>query len=137
MERQEIYSILERDYFGPNAIEAEELRLIEPYLEEADLFVDLGASLGQYTKFASEKMRPGATIISVEADQVRYDRLLHVSADWATASKRHIEPIHAAIMDRVGKVSFSCHRQQCERSSCAHCRARRCLAHGGGSVHDA
>ena len=107
MERREIYSILERDYFGPNAIEADELRLIEPYLREADLFVDLGASLGQYTKFANEKMRPGASIISVEADLVRYERLVEVSAGWAKASNRQIEPVHAAISDKAGRVSFS------------------------------
>lgn len=57
LEKQEIYRILNEAYFGEDCDERDLFGQIEPMLRDAKTFVDIGASLGQYTRFASQVMK--------------------------------------------------------------------------------
>jgi hypothetical protein len=49
MERDDIYEILNDAYFGPEAHEQDVIRSLRKLLPSRGTFVDLGASLGQYS----------------------------------------------------------------------------------------
>ena len=106
MEENQIYRILEEAYFGENSDESaeiENLNLILP--SNSKLFVDVGASLGQYTKRANEIMKNGH-IIAIEADPIRFKRLKQLSERWAKDSTNIIEVIHAAATNMSGLIDF-------------------------------
>jgi FkbM family methyltransferase len=70
------------------------------------LFVDVGASLGQYTFFANQIMRDGL-IVAVEADPIRVLRLQENAAKWQKESPRNeIRVVHAALSDAAGTTTF-------------------------------
>jgi FkbM family methyltransferase len=68
-------------------------------------FVDVGASLGQYTLLASRCIK-GGTIYAIEADPVRFEELERNCVRWAGESGNEIVPLHAAAADREGPVTF-------------------------------
>lgn len=106
VEKQEIYRILNEAYFGEDCDERELFRLIEPILREASTFVDIGASLGQYTRFASQVMKPGSTIVAIEADPIRFEELERNCSRWQAGSGIKLDPRFGAVSDREGPVRF-------------------------------
>lgn len=106
VEKQEVYRILNEAYFGEDCDERELFRLIEPLLREASTFVDIGASLGQYTRFASQVMKPGSTIVSIEADPIRFEELERNCSRWQPGSGIKLDPRFGAVSDREGPVRF-------------------------------
>lgn len=105
MDKSQIYKILGEAYFSENPHEKELLIDFEKMLIGAALFVDIGASLGQFTKLANRVMRNGE-IIAVEADPVRFEELERNCAQWAKESGNKIRAVHAAISDRNGTIVF-------------------------------
>lgn len=106
MKEELIYQILEKAYFGETPDEnkeIEDLNLILP--PESKLFIDVGASLGQYTKRANEIMKDGH-IIAIEADPIRFKRLLQLSKEWGKNSTNTIEAINGAITSISGIIDF-------------------------------
>ena len=106
MDPEQIYARLNEVYFAPDGGDERQLiRVLAPILRRARFFVDVGASLGQYTWHASQLMSQGR-IIAVEADPVRFERLAKNCEQWRRPSVS-IESVHAAVTDYNGAVSFN------------------------------
>src|SRR3546814_11404070 len=73
LDKQDVYAILNRAYFSEDCHEKTLLEQLPRFLEKSRLVVDVGASLGQYTKCASEAMKSGR-IVAIEADPIRHER---------------------------------------------------------------
>jgi len=105
MDKNEIYEILNEAYFSDNPHEKEVIDHLPELLREARVFVDIGASLGQYAYHANKHMN-GGQIFAIEADPVRYERLKSNCENWQTSSTNKLRAIHAAISDKDGKTKF-------------------------------
>ncbi|MBM4166938.1 MAG: FkbM family methyltransferase [Ignavibacteria bacterium] len=105
MKPEEIYKILEEQYFGEHSHEQKEIQSLQQLLSGVKTFIDVGASLGQYTYYANKFIQNGK-IISIEADPVRYKRLSEQAAKWEKESTNKIEVIYAAVSDTIGKTKF-------------------------------
>jgi FkbM family methyltransferase len=105
MQPTELYQILEQQYFGENMHERDEIGHLPELLKRVSLFVDVGASLGQYSFFANRILKD-ARIYSIEADPVRVQRLRQLASEWEKTSTNRITVIHAAAGEQVGKVGF-------------------------------
>ena len=105
METEALYQVLEQQYFGTNMQERLEIDHLPQILHNVSLFVDVGASLGQYTFFANKSLK-GARIVAIEADVFRYQHLSEAAANWEKLSSNQIQVIHAAATDKPGKVEF-------------------------------
>ncbi len=105
MDKHEVYATLNDAYFREDCHERTLLGNLPRFLADAALFVDVGASLGQYTLTASRCMRHGR-IIAVEADPIRHEELTRNAARWAGESGRSIETVFAAIGETAGTATF-------------------------------
>jgi FkbM family methyltransferase len=105
METKVLYEMLEQQYFGANMQERVEIDRLPQILQNVRLFVDVGASIGQYTFFANKALK-NARIVSIEADPIRYRRLAEAAANWEKLSSNQIRVIHAAAADKPGEVEF-------------------------------
>lgn len=107
MEPEEVYTILTEAYFGENRDEAEELELLNELLKNCNTFIDIGASLGQYTKEANSIMS-NATIYSVEADPLRFSKLEQLASEWLKNSNRdnQIICLQLAAGEKNGATAF-------------------------------
>lgn len=107
MENARIYDGLNRAYFGENCHEKEIVENLGELLRDGALFVDLGASLGQYTFHANQAMR-GGRIIAVEADPIRVEELERNCQKWGADGRNAIDVLAYAICDDTGPQSFFC-----------------------------
>jgi FkbM family methyltransferase len=105
MEAAELYKMLEDQYFGPNMHERKEIELLPGLLEGVKVFVDVGASLGPYSYYASKVIR-GGKITAIEADPVRVKRLRELTEEWEKATGNQFKVVHAAAADKPGKMDF-------------------------------
>jgi FkbM family methyltransferase len=105
MEKQEIYHALNKSYFSEQCDEMEVLNKLRPIFNRSHIFVDIGASLGQYTKFANENMQDGR-IYCLEADPVRFEELERNCQEWGKDSRNSLSPIHAAASDTEKPLTF-------------------------------
>lgn len=101
----EAYAALQLAYFSGEPDEREVLDRLTPFWRRARLFVDVGASLGQFTLAASRSM-PGGKVIAIEADPGRFDRLKSHCAEWAQSAACAIQAVHAAASDSDGTATF-------------------------------
>jgi FkbM family methyltransferase len=101
----ELYQILEDQYFGDNMHERDEIEHLPELLKGVSLFVDVGASLGQYTFFANRILK-SASLYCIEADPVRVHRLTELASKWEKTSTNRITVIHAAAAEQAGTVDF-------------------------------
>ena len=97
---------LRRVYFAPCAHEEAVLRAIQPLLRKTRFFVDVGASLGQFTRLAARTMT-GGRILAIEADPLRARALGADCAGWQKESAARIDVEHAAVTDQDGVASLS------------------------------
>ena len=105
MQKDDIYKSLNRAYFSEDMHERATIEKLPQLLRSTNVFVDIGASLGQYTYQASRCMK-GGHIIAVEPDPVRFERLVQNSQQWGAETGNTIEPLQAAICDLDGTVTF-------------------------------
>lgn len=106
MQKEEIYKILEEQYFGNNPHERAENEALRDIIDGTiTQFVDVGASLGQYTKTFSEMAKSGK-VISIEADPVRYERLVQNAKAWTAKSGVDIRVHFAAASDNTEPFEF-------------------------------
>ena len=111
MKLEDAFTHLYRTYFGEGAKEREEIEQLPELLAECRLFIDVGASLGQYTYYANQVLEHG-TILAIEADPDRYQELARNCARWAAEGSNTITPIHAAVGDGREPVEFWVTRSQ-------------------------
>ena len=105
MEKSQIYGILNEAYFSANHHEKEALAHLGELLQGARSFVDVGASLGQYTARVNELLR-GSRLVAVEADPVRHEELARNCAKWSAQTGNSIEAVFAAATEVDGDVAF-------------------------------
>ncbi|MBX9609326.1 MAG: FkbM family methyltransferase [Gammaproteobacteria bacterium] len=105
MEKQEVYATLNRAYFGEDCHERELLENLPRLLVDAEFVVDVGASLGQYTRAASRAMRRGR-VLAIEADGLRHEELARNATRWAAESGLVIDALHAAVSETPGEATF-------------------------------
>ena len=105
MENREIYRILNEAYFSEDPHEKKVLEHLSPILRRVKVFVDIGASLGQYTLFASKHMR-GGHVLAIEADPIRFEELERNCRKWESLTDNKLTALHAAVCDKDGQTSF-------------------------------
>ncbi len=102
---EELYQQLENDYFGENMQEKEELISFQRILNGVNLFIDAGASLGQYAYFANQHLT-NARVVCIEADSLRFPRLQELLSKWNEGSTNKLEAVHAAVSNEDGHATF-------------------------------
>lgn len=105
MERNEIYSTLNKAYFSEECDEKEVLQHLPDLLKDVKVFVDIGASLGQYTFHANKYMKKGL-IFAIEADPIRFEKLQYNCEEWQKMSTNKLVAINAAVSDKNGQIKF-------------------------------
>ncbi|MEW4563921.1 FkbM family methyltransferase [Bremerella sp. JC770] len=105
MQPEAIYERLNEAYFSENCHEKVVIDHLGELLDGRKLFVDIGASLGQFTRRANQLMQDGK-IIAIEADPVRFEELKRNCQLWENESTNQIVPVHAALCRSSGKVTF-------------------------------
>jgi FkbM family methyltransferase len=107
VDKQRIYDALNEAYFSAEPHEKEVIEHLPDLLrrEGVKTFVDVGASLGQYTLVADRSIR-GGTVWAVEADPVRFEELERNCRRWEAESANRIVAVEAAAADRDGEASF-------------------------------
>lgn len=104
MTLDDAFAHLYRTYFGDHPHEQAEIETLPRLLEGCEVFIDVGASLGQYTYHANQILE-GARIISIEADPDRFVELERNCVKWSDG-RNEIDPVHAAVADDHGTVEF-------------------------------
>lgn len=105
MDKDEVYFILNKAYFAEDCHERDLLENLTHLIADARFFVDVGASLGQYTLAATRAMR-GGRVLAIEADPVRHEELERNAVRWASESGCIIDILFAAAGDSSGETSF-------------------------------
>ena len=97
MEKEQIFQGLNKAYFSEEMHEKSIIEHLPELLKSAKLFIDIGASLGQYTYFANKVML-GGEIIAIEADPIRFEQLKHNCQKWEFESggRNRLTPVQAA-----------------------------------------
>lgn len=96
---------LREAYFGAAPHEEALLGWLPRLLSGARTFVDVGASLGQYTQRAAGLL-PDGEVLAIEADPWRHGELAREAAAWASASGSRIRTLHAAACEVPGSITF-------------------------------
>lgn len=105
MKKEEVYEILNQAYFSEGCHEKELLENLPRLLRRTRLFVDVGASLGQYTRLASRCMR-GGRVVAIEPDPIRHEELARNAELWSRETGTIIEPLFAAAGNEAGEITF-------------------------------
>lgn len=105
MEPSQIYESLNRAYFSEDCHEKEVLSHLGELLGGALTFVDIGASLGQYTYHASRLMT-GGRILAIEADPLRHAELARKCCEWRAETGNEVNARNLALCDREGTIPF-------------------------------
>lgn len=105
MDKNEIYSKLENQYFGPEMHEKEEIEQLPKLLNGVRIFVDVGSSLGQYTYFANQILS-NAEIYCIEPDPFKVKRLRELAKEWEAMGSNRIHVIPKALSDAPGTLRF-------------------------------
>ena len=70
MDKDEIYDVLNRAYFSEDPHEKAVVQHLPALLRDGSLIVDVGASLGQYTRAMCQAVSD-SEVYAIEADPVR------------------------------------------------------------------
>lgn len=85
--------------------ESAEISRLPELLDGVKCFADVGASLGQYSYFASRALK-GAQFFCVEADPYKAARLRELSSQWAEESGNSFEILESAASDKKEEITF-------------------------------
>jgi FkbM family methyltransferase len=105
IEPSQAYKELEEQYFGDNKHESLEIDRLPELLDGVRCFVDVGASLGQYSYFAAKALK-GAKFFCVEADPDKVKRLRELTGKWAEATRNEFAILEKAASDRQEVINF-------------------------------
>jgi hypothetical protein len=106
VDKDEIYATLNQAYFADNCHERELLDNLSRFIADASFFVDIGASLGQYTRAASRAMHSGR-VLAIEADPVRHEELARNAVRWAAETGCRIDTTRILGEARVFREHFA------------------------------
>lgn len=102
---QAAFAQLYESYFGDEHLEEGELAALPQALENCDIFIDAGASLGVYTFHANQILK-NKKIISIEADPDRYAELKKNCEKWQQEGNNEIIAVNAIVSDENGETTF-------------------------------
>lgn len=105
MEKTEIQRILNDAYFGKEMDEKQQVDDLPVLLKGCEIFVDVGASIGQYTYFANQILND-SLIYSIEADPLRFEMLEQNCKNWEKSGTNKIIPVNAIVADKEGINTF-------------------------------
>lgn len=105
MEKNEVYKILNEAYFSEEKHEKEIIDDLPSLLEGVKIFVDIGASLGQYAFFVNKYIQQGQ-IFSIEPDPIRFEELERNCRKWESLNNNKVIALKAAVSDEDGVVTF-------------------------------
>jgi FkbM family methyltransferase len=105
MDKAEIYATLNRAYFSDEPHEKEVVEHLHVLLREVSVALDVGASLGQYTRAIAQTLR-NAEIHAVEADPVRAEQLEQNCAGWAAVTGNRVVVHHLALTEETGTTTY-------------------------------
>ena len=106
LKKNEVFEVLNEAYFGNLRHEDDVLKLLPKLLKKCDIFVDVGASLGTYTKEATDHLK-NRQIYSIEADPLRFDGLKKkVEQLQKNNNNNEIIAIHGAVGDSNESLTF-------------------------------
>ena len=105
MKQEETIKILSEAYFSDNPHEIEVLETLIYISRSTKVFVDIGASLGQYSLKISQIINNGY-IIAIEPDPIRFRELEKNCKEWQDGSTNQIEALHSVISDVDGEINF-------------------------------
>lgn len=74
-------------------------------LEGVKIFVDIGASLGQYAFFVNKYIQKGQ-IFSIEPDPIRFEELERNCRKWKSLNNNKVIALKASVLDKDGEVIF-------------------------------
>ena len=101
----EAFKTLEEQYFGAHKTESAEIARLPAILHGVRVFVDVGASLGQYSYYASKTLK-NAHFYCVEADPFKAKRLRELTQQWAQEDGNEFEVVEKAASDQAGTLTF-------------------------------
>jgi FkbM family methyltransferase len=120
MEKQQIYEILNECYFSEDCHEKDVLENIGRLVKKGGVFVDIGASLGQFTRYAAAYFGQ-SKIFSVEADPVRYEELERNCRKWESEFSVPIQAVHSAVASTdTDEVTFYTTNSNVSGALCSH-----------------
>jgi FkbM family methyltransferase len=102
---EEVRARLRAAYFSEAPHERALLDWLPRLLAGRRPFVDVGASLGQYTRRAAEALA-GGDVVAVEADPWRFAELAREADEWQRSTGTRIRAVHAAASDVDGSLTF-------------------------------
>lgn len=105
MKQKDTLKILTEAYFSDNPHEIEVLETLQEIIGSIRVFVDIGASLGQYSRKISQIINNGF-IIAIEPDPIRFGELEKNCKEWQIGSTNKIEALHSVISDVDGEINF-------------------------------
>ena len=100
-----VFEELENNYFGPNRHESAEIENLPKILGGVTCFVDVGASLGQYSYFAAKTLSK-AQFYCIEADPYKASRLRELIQEWSAETDNQFEVIEKAASDKTEELTF-------------------------------
>lgn len=105
MKQEDTLKILTEAYFSDNPHEREVIERLHEIIGSTGVFVDIGASLGQYSRKISQIIDNGF-IIAIEPDPIRFRELEKNCKEWEIGSTNQIEALHSVISDVDGEINF-------------------------------
>lgn len=105
MDKTEIYGTLNRAYFSTDPHEKDVLDHLPVLLRNNSLIVDVGASLGQYTRTMCQAVS-NSELRAIEADPIRVEQLERNCQEWVQGSTNKIAVLHMALTDHTGNVPY-------------------------------
>jgi FkbM family methyltransferase len=105
VDKATIYETLNKAYFSDTPHEAAVIDHLPFLLRNVTLAVDVGASLGQYSRKLAQTLQ-SAEIHAVEADPVRFEELQRNCERWAATTSNTVEAHHMAMTDYSGPTTF-------------------------------
>jgi FkbM family methyltransferase len=105
MDKNKVYEMLNQAYFSDDPHEKAVVNNLPTILKGVRIFVDIGASLGQYTYYANKSLQ-NAKIYAIEADPIRFEKLQQNSAEWEALGTNKLTVYHGAVSDRIGTITF-------------------------------
>ena len=105
IELNKVYEKMEARYFGENMDEGVEITRLPSILGGIRTFVDVGASLGQYSYFAGRALKD-ATLYCLEADPGKAKYLESLTERWSKEQGNQYIVVNKAVSDEGGETSF-------------------------------
>jgi len=101
MIEEDLKKTWEEVYFSENCHEKEIIEELPKLLKDVEVFMDVGASGGQYTYFANKVLK-NKELVVVEADPIRFKIVNESCKEWAVEGSNKINTYHNAFYEKDG-----------------------------------